>query len=77
MSMFPKVTTAEYLESITSRFGDIKSAVAQTSSGYYSKERCWSFWMEDDPRMPNGILFLAKYRCYESGGTDSKWEIIE
>jgi len=38
---------------------------------------CWQFWMEGDPRKPDGILTLAKYRCYESGGLDSKWELIE
>jgi hypothetical protein len=77
ISMFPPFATGEYLASISGRYGDIKYAVSHTSPGYYSKGQCWSFWMEDDPRQIDGILFLAKYRCYESGKEDSKWELIE
>ena len=76
MSMFPAITTADYLLHVQKQF-DVKSAVAQTSPGHYSKGYHWSFWIEDDPRQPDGMLPLAKYRCYESGGLDSKWELVE
>jgi hypothetical protein len=78
MSMFPPFTTGEYLDSVPKTFGDIKAAVCQSSEGRFTKGQCWAFWMEDDPRQANGILHLAKYRCYEPGGfSDSKWELVQ
>jgi len=74
--MFPAFTDARYLESIPRKYGDVKSAVAHID-GRYMIGNCWSFWVEDDPRYPNGICPLAKYRCYESGAVESKWELVE
>jgi len=77
MSMFPRFTTASYLRAIAPTYGDVRQAVAQNTPGHYAVGQVWSFWLEDDPRQPNGILPLAKYVCSESGGDESKWEVSE
>lgn len=76
MAMFPKFTDAAYLEALPSKYGDVQSAVAKCD-GRYVSGFCWAFWLADDPRTANGICPLAKYRCYESGGSESRWELIE
>lgn len=75
LTMFPHFTTAEYLKTVPINYGDVKSAVAALDGRFFVGQH-WKFWMEDDPREPDGILRLADYVCYESGCDESKWELV-
>lgn len=73
----PRRKTGKQLEKFAS-LGDVCFATREFFTTYkYTVGQVWAFWMEDDPRVENGIVPLAKFQCTKSGGDDSEWIEIQ
>lgn len=69
--------TGKQLEAIA-KMGDMKYATRVFwTMNKYTSGQVWSFWMEDDPRIEDGIVPVSRFRCTKSGGDDSEWVEIK